>query len=164
MKFVRFWSILTVLACLVSPVAAEEQEDAARSEPVKITADRLEADDAAQKLVFVGNAVAQQGDMTISSQRLVVQYSAENHAVAEIVAEGKVRIFQGKRIASAERAVYDKKQERIVLTGAPVVKEGPNSVQGHEIVLFLDGKRSIVKGGQDGRVKAVFQPGSGDSP
>jgi lipopolysaccharide export system protein LptA len=95
---------------------------------------------------------------------LVVQYSADNRDVAEIIAEGSVRITQGERVASGQRAVYDKNEERIVLTGSPVVKEGPNSVQGHEIILFLDGKRSIVKGGQDGRVKAVFQPGSGDKP
>ncbi|MCK4536591.1 MAG: lipopolysaccharide transport periplasmic protein LptA [Desulfuromonadales bacterium] len=164
MKLVRVLWIAVLLVGLAFPGVAQEVNSGDRSEPINISADRLEADDVAQKLVFVGNAVAKQGDITISSERLVVQYSADNRDVAEIIAEGSVRITQGERVASGQRAVYDKNEERIVLTGSPVVKEGPNSVQGHEIILFLDGKRSIVKGGQDGRVKAVFQPGSGDKP
>lgn len=145
-----------------SPVVGQEQPAATDPEPVQISADRLEADDAASQLVFAGHAVARQGDLSIASDRLTITYQGEDRRLQSIVAEGQVRIEQKGRVATAERAVYDKPAERITLTGSPTVEQGANSVSGEEIVLFLDGQRSIVKGGQKNRVKAVFQPGAGE--
>lgn len=126
--------------------------------PVEISADRMEADDVAKSLLFIGRAVARQGDLTINGDRLTIRYAAEGGDIERIVAEGNVRIVQGERVATAGRAEYLRGEERMVLTGAPVVRDGANSVQGHEITLFLRENRSVVKGGQDGRVNAVFQP------
>lgn len=155
---------LTVLLGLLLSAAVLAETATETTEAVKITADRLEVDDLAQQLVFIGNAVARQDEITLFAGRLTVQYAGEKRSIAEITAEGDVRITQQSRVATGQHAVYDMKAERIVLTGSPVVKEGANSVQGHEIILFLDGKRSIVKGGEGGRVEAVFEPGSGGSP
>jgi lipopolysaccharide export system protein LptA len=163
MKFVSIFCMAGLFACLCLTAVAQEPQNAGGSDAVQITADRLEADDATRKLVFAGNVVAQQEDITISSDRMTIEYAQESNVVRQIIAAGNVQIVQGERLASGQQAVYDKQEKRIVLTGNPSVKDGPNSVQGHEIILFLDGKQSIVKGGQDGRVKAVFQPGSGDS-
>ena len=126
--------------------------------PVEIAADRLEADDVAKTLVFIGNAVARQGDVTITGDRLTIHYAARGGDVDRIVAEGGVRIVQGARVATGGKADYARSEERIVLTGSPRVSEGTSSVQGHEIVFYLKENRSVVKGGQDGRVNAVFQP------
>ena len=130
-------------------------------EPVEIAADRMEADDLAKTLVFIGHAVAKQGDVTINGDRLTIHYAAKGGDVDRIVAEGGVRIIQGARIATGGKAEYFRAEERIVLTGSPKVVDGANSVQGHEIVLYLKENRSVVKGGQDGRVNAVFQPQAG---
>jgi lipopolysaccharide export system protein LptA len=132
-------------------------------EPVEISADRLEADDLAKTLVFIGNAVAKQGEVTISGDRLTIHYPPEGGDVERIVAEGNVRIVQGERVATGHRGEYFRAEERAVLTGTPRVSEGANSVQGHEITLFLRENRSVVKGGADGRVNAVFQP-QGEGP
>ena len=135
-------------------------------EPVEITADRLEADDAAKTLVFIGHAVAKQADVTLYGDRLTIYYTAKGAApdgakggdVDRILAEGGVRIIQGTRVATGGRGEYFRNEDRLVLTGSPKVVDGANSVQGHEIVLFFKENRSVVKGGQDGRVNAVFQP------
>ena len=161
MKLSIFMMLGVLLACLVSPLAAQNLPVDRTSEPVQVTADRMDADDAAQTLVFAGNAVARQGDISIASDRLTIAYLADGRQMKEIIAEGNVKVTQGERVATGQRAVYDSLEQKIVLSGAPVVAEGPNSVSGDEIVLFLDGRRSLVKGGPDGRVKAVFQPGSG---
>ena len=131
---------------------------AGNREPVEISADRLEADDLAKTLVFIGHAVAKQGDVTINGDRLTIRYLPEGGDVERIVAEGNVRIVQGERVATGQRGEYFRAEERIVLTGTPRVSEGSNSVQGHEITLFIKENRSVVKGGADGRVNAVFQP------
>lgn len=160
MTFKSLFIIAGLLFSVCLPSAALAQQD----DPVSITADRMEADDAARKLVFAGNAVARQGDVSITSDRLTIEYSADNRELQQIVAVGNVHIEQGGRVATGGHAVYDKREGRIVLTGDPVVKEGPNSVSGNEITLFLNGKRSLVTGTGESRVRAVFQPGSGDAP
>jgi lipopolysaccharide export system protein LptA len=131
-------------------------------EPVEITADRLEADDVAKSLVFIGHAVAKQGDVTINSDRLTIYYAAQGGDLDRIIAEGNVRIVQGERVATGNRAEYFRGEDRMVLSGSPRVAEGANSVQGSEIVLYLKENRSVVMGGQSGRVNAVFQPQKGD--
>ncbi len=161
MKLFSSLLLSLLLVSLPLSVIAADLPGGTSSESVKITADRLEADDAARTMVFAGNAVARQGDVSIASDQLTIEYLAEDRQVKQIVAEGNVKIVQGARTATGQRAVYDKQNEQIVLSGSPVVSEGPNSVRGDEIVLFMDGRRSLVKGGAGGRVQAVFQPGSG---
>lgn len=150
-----------MLVALSLPVFAQDLSVGVSNEPVRVTADRLEADDTSRTLKFTGNAVARQGDVSIASDQLTVEYLAEDRQVKQIVAEGNVKIIQGQRVATGQRAVYDRLQEQIILSGSPVITEGPNSVRGDEIVLFMDGRRSLVKGGSSGRVQAVFQPGTG---
>jgi lipopolysaccharide export system protein LptA len=127
-------------------------------EPVEISADRMEADDASKVLVFIGHAVAQQGDVTINGDRLTIHYTAKDGDVDRIIAEGNVRITQKERVATGGRAEYFRAEERVVMTGSPKVSEGSNSVQGDEVILYVRENRSVVKSGQGGRVSAVFQP------
>lgn len=126
--------------------------------PVEISADQLEADDAAKTLVFIGHAMARQGDVTINGDRLTIHYAAPGGDVERIVAEGKVSIVQGSRVATGGKAEYFRSEERIVLSGSPKISDGANSVQGHEIVLYPRENRSVVRSGQNARVNAVFQP------
>ncbi|TLM68968.1 MAG: lipopolysaccharide transport periplasmic protein LptA [Deltaproteobacteria bacterium] len=162
----RCWILCAALVLLVGTAIAAPLSRTASKEPVEITADRLEADDVAKSLVFIGNAVAKQGDVTINSDRLTIYYAGQGSAaqggdIDRIVADGSVRIVQGSRLATAGRAVYFRGEDRMVLTGSPKVTEGSNSVQGNEIILYLKENRSVVMGGQSGRVNAVFQPKKG---
>lgn len=166
----RCWILCAGLLLLTGAAMAAPSgfPRSASKEPVEVTADRLEADDVAKSLIFIGHAVAKQGDVTINSDRLTVYYAAQGGAaqggdIDRIVAEGNVRIVQGSRQATANRAVYFRAEERMSLTGSPKVTEGTNSVQGTEIVLYLKENRSVVIGGQSGRVNAVFQPQKGGS-
>lgn len=154
----RCWILCAGLLLMAGVAVAEPPAPTGSREPVEIAADRLEADDVAKTLVFVGHAVAKQGDIIINGDRLTIHYAAQGGDVDRIVAEGNVRITQGARVATGHRADYFRAEERMVLTGSPRVSEGANSVQGHEIVLFIKENRSVVKSGQDGRVNAVFQP------
>jgi lipopolysaccharide export system protein LptA len=67
---------------------------------------------------------------------------------------------QQEKLATGEKAVYYKDEERVVMTGSPKVTEGENFVEGQEITLYLNEKRSVVSGGTGGRVNAVFTPRS----
>ena len=155
-------SVLTLLTILTGVPAPEAK--AQGHDPVNISSDRLEADDRAHVLVFSGNAVAVQDDVTVHADRLTVKYSGEQRDIQQVTAEGHVRIIQGTRVATGDKATLHQADERIVLTGSPKVTDGDNSVQGEEITIFLNNKRSVVTGGAGGRVNAVFTPKGGAQP
>lgn len=153
-----------VLLFLPLTAFASTEEPLQSRGPVEVTADRLEADDQAQTLIFSGNAVATQDDVTIYGDRLIVTYQGEKREIETVVAEGSVRITQGERLATGEKAVLYHAEERVVLTGSPKVIDGESSVQGQEITVFLNEKRSIVTGGEGGRVNAIFTPKKEEKP
>lgn len=162
-KIICFGTYALLLLLPLSVFAAPEVMSKKRG-PVEVTADRLEVDDRTQILVFVGNAVATQDDVTISGERLTVKYTGEQREIEQIVAEGAVRIVQGTRIATGEKAILYHVEDRIVLTGSPKVSDGSDFVQGQEITIFMNDLRSVVTGGNGGRVKAVFTPQSKEKP
>jgi lipopolysaccharide export system protein LptA len=161
MKKIFFICLFLVLP--FPAVAALELSSENRG-PVEVSSDRMEADDQAQTLIFAGNAVASQDDVTIYGDRLTVKYRGEKREIEQVIAEGAVRIVQGGRVATGEKAVLYHLEERIVMTGSPVVRDGENFVKGQKITIYLNDKRSVVTGGSGGRVNAVFTPQSEDKP
>lgn len=152
--------LLVVLLLLPVSISAAPVDKYKNRGPIHVTSDRLEADDESQTVMFSGNAVATQDDVTIHADRLIIKYTGEKREVVQLVAEGQVRIEQQEKIATGDKAVYYKDQERLVMTGSPKVTEGDDFVEGQEITLYLDEKRSVVSGGAGGRVKAIFTPRS----
>ena len=156
-KLILHLFIAVILLAPVSISAAPVDTSQNRS-PIHVTSDRLEADDEAQIVIFSGNAVASQDDVTIYADRLTIKYTGEKREIVEIIADGQVRIVQQEKVATGEKAVYYNQEERVVMTGSPKVTEGDNFVEGQEITLYLNEKRSVVSGGDGGRVKAIFTP------
>lgn len=152
--------LMTGPAALAAPVLS----GGSSREPVEIAADRLEADEAMRSLVFIGHAEAKQGDITINGDRLTIFYADKGSDVERIVAEGNVRINQGSRLATGDRAEYFRVEERVLLSGSPRVTDGRSTVQGDEIELFIKENRSVVKSGKGGRVNALFQPAGEHAP
>jgi len=150
--------ISAVLLLTPLSVFAASVDSSRNRGPVEVSADQLEVDDQAQTLVFSGNAVATQDDVTIHGDRLTVKYTGEKRDIEQVIAEGSVRIVQETRVATGEKAILYQVEERIVLTGSPKVSDGDDFVQGQEITIFLNDRRSVVTGGAGGRVKAVFTP------
>ncbi|MCD6527525.1 MAG: lipopolysaccharide transport periplasmic protein LptA [Desulfuromonas sp.] len=154
-------TLVFILIVLVTSSAAEQAElkhDA--SLPVHITSQRLEADDFAGFFIFEGDVQAQQGDVYIYADKLTVFYTdSEKKEIDRVVAETDVRIVQLQRVATGQKAIFFQQQGRVELTGDPRVVQGENVVEGEKIVVFLNDNRSIVEGGEKGRVKAIFVPG-----
>ncbi len=128
------------------------------SEAIEITSHRLEADQAAGTVRFVGEVVAVQGDITIRAEELILYQANEGQRIDRIEAFRQVRIEQGERVATGQKAILDRARGQVVLTGSPKVRQGADFVEGDEIVFFLNSERSIVRSKGDERVKAVFHP------
>jgi lipopolysaccharide export system protein LptA len=128
------------------------------SAPLEITSQRLEADGALREVVFSGKVVAVQDGMIIRSNKLIVRYFASREEISSVEAVGEVRIEKSGRIATAGRGLYEVAEGTVVLTETPRVQQGENSIEGDEIVFFLEEDRSIVKSRSGSRVRAVLTP------
>jgi lipopolysaccharide export system protein LptA len=144
----------------------------ASKQPVHITSDTLEAFNDERLIVFSGNAVAVQGDKVIRSDKLLVYYKkgadegkesktagiGQGGDLDRIEAKGPVRITQLKKIVTGDEAVYYQDDQKIIVSGNAVMREGPNIVKGDRITVLLDENRGIVEAPVKKRVTATIYP------
>ena len=140
--------------------------------PLRIASDRMEANQKDRTILFEGNVVVQQDDLTITGRQLRV-YTAEGQTDAaapsamvdkidRIEVEGNVKISQKDKVAVADRAIYYHAEQKIVLSGHPSVSQGEDTIQGRLITLLIAQGKSIVEGGAETPVQAVLHPGKKD--
>ena len=129
-----------------------------RESPLVITADRMELRRKENLIVYRGNVLAERGDVKIQSDVLSARYDPGDGALKTVVAEGKVRVSQGAREMTGDKAVFDDSNETITVSGNTVMRDGDNSVSGGRVTIYLKEDRSVVEN-RGGRVKAVIFPG-----
>jgi lipopolysaccharide export system protein LptA len=170
-----------VLVLLVTGTWAVSKEGAltfrrSPDQEIKIQAEKgtLRSIPGGWETVFGKNVRVKQGDVTLTCDRLTVEYvekkgradrqerqkdpigNVPNNAdIKTIVASGNVKIVQGDRRAFAGKAVYDNAARTITLTGEPRLWQGGNTVTSETIIMYLDQKRTEFPT----PVKGVFQPG-----
>ena len=140
--------------------------------PIVIKSKTLEVNDKKKEVTFEGGVRAEISvkgdDFVIECKKMLVYYknppSQQQKAESEtkidrIIATGDVRFNRGQGgVATAEKAVYYQDDEKIVLTGRPVVKQGKDSVEGDQITIFLEENRHIVESLGDKKVRAIIFP------
>lgn len=141
-----------------APKPAAGRAAAGREAPLVITADRMELRRKENLIVYRGNVLAERGDVKIRSDVLSARYDAGDGALKTVVAEGQVRVSQGAREMTGDKAVFDDSKETITVSGNTVMRDGDNSVSGGRVTIYLDEDRSVVEN-RGGRVKAVIFPG-----
>lgn len=150
--------LFSILLSASGAVAAPERLPDPSSLPIEVTAQQLDADQGQRRATFSGEVVAKQGDITLYCDKLVVYSLPDQEQVDRLEAFGHVRVIQLDRTATADRAVYRQLQGTLVLYGNAEVHQEQNTVAGEEITVYLRDNRSVVKGGDGGRVKAVLFP------
>ena len=144
-----------------APPALMNQHDS--KQPIHITSKRLQADGVLNRVRFIGAVEARQGDMVISAPEMVLFFQEKTREIEKVEAFPGVRVVQGGRVATGQKGVYFAAEGKIVMTGSVRVRRGEDSLEGDEIVIFLNGERSIVTSKEGARVRAVFHP-KGDQP
>jgi lipopolysaccharide export system protein LptA len=140
-------------------------------EPIQVVADRLEAFDAEKLVVFSGHAVAVQGDKVIKSDKISLYYKKEKTPAAKpgreispagdlerIEARGHVSVTQGSKVVTGDLAIYYQDEQKIVMTGNPLMRDGSNTVAGDRIVVYLNENRGVVERSDNKRVTATIYP------
>jgi len=167
---IAFW-----LTCPLALAQEEAPEAPApdNQQPIRITSNRLEADDAALTVTFIGQVKAVQGETTLYCDRMVVHYlksdapagAEETEAtreISQINAYGHVRLIRGDQKAYGREGVYEVVGSRVILTGSPKLTQGDNVITGDKVIVYLDEDRAEVEGGVQG-VEAVITPASSET-
>jgi lipopolysaccharide export system protein LptA len=139
------------------PSAPRARED--RGQPVTVDADRMERYGKESLVIFSGNVVARQNGSVQYADRMEVYLDEKGDRVVRTVSTGNVRIVtRDCKTGTAQRAEYVDLEQRMVLVGNARVWQDDNVVTGETITMFLSQDRSLVQGGKQERVKAVFSP------
>lgn len=136
--------------------------------PIIIHSNSLEVDQKKGLIVFEGKVRARREDMVVDCQKMIVYYldnstknesSVESSRIDKIIALGDVIINRPDGgVARAGKAVFYQNEDKVVLTENPIIQRGPDFVEGHRIIIFLNENRSIIEGGETKRVKATLFP------
>ena len=118
-----------------------------KSGPIDIKSDQLSLDYKAKTVLFSGHVQAVQSGSEMTSDKLLVNYLNDFNDIKDAVADGNVRLSQGGRWATSDHAVANEEQHTVVLTGNPVVHEGPDQIAGKKITVYLQTGQSVVEGG-----------------
>ncbi len=158
--------VLLVAAVFSNPANAQFRNAQDTTLPIEIAADALEVQQDNQIAVFSGNVDAQQGEMKLRAEKLLVYYHEGSggeaaQAISKIDAEGQVFFSSGSETASGGQGTYDVDNGVIVLTGQVVLTQGDNVIKGNRVVLDLKSGLSTMDSaaaGGDGRVRGLFVP------
>jgi lipopolysaccharide export system protein LptA len=130
-----------------------------RAQPVTVDADKMERFGKESLVIFTGNVVARQNNSVQYADRMEVYLDEKGDKILRTVSTGSVRIItRDCRTGTARRAEYTDLEQRMVLIGNARVWQEDNVVSGETITIFLSQDRSVVQGGKQERVKAVFYP------
>jgi lipopolysaccharide export system protein LptA len=128
------------VAALTALHAAALPED--RNQAIEITADKAVRDERAGFTVYSGDVILIQGSLHIEADKLTIFHDRE--AADRIVAEGQpARMRQQPAVdqtpvrAEANRIVYVKSTEQIVLTEAASIEQDGATVTGESIKYFM---------------------------
>ena len=126
--------------------------------PIDITSDTVEANQKQNTLTFKGNVIAKQEDITLYANTLVIYYDQETKKLKQIIATGNVKVVQLERRATSKKATFHQDDNKVVLDGEAVVREGENVIRGERIIYYVDEERSVVEGGKGSRVNTLITP------
>ena len=172
------WLLLTVSMALAQETktlpSSPFNQFMVKEKPIQITSDKMEVSQKDGTIVFEGHVVAQQENLTMVGKKLVVlavkekekpknakadaEQSGVINRVDRIEVTGDVKITQGDKLATCDKAVYYRQDQKIILSGNPQVSQGKDVLNGRVITLYLLEERSVIEGGGQNPVKATIYP------
>jgi len=139
--------------------------------PIEIVADRLTVEQAEARAVFLGNVLAEQGEMLLRADRLVVYYQLgeagiDGQAIRRIEVEGNVTIASAEETAVGDEGFYDVTGAMIELAGNVVLTRDANVIRGDRLEIDVERQLATMTSMPDRpageRVRALFRPSAED--
>jgi lipopolysaccharide export system protein LptA len=147
---------------MAGPVAAQEANVAFGTEPhdstqpVEVTADRLDVNQTDGTATFTGNVVVVQGELTLTAGRVLVEYGeSEPREIERILAYENVTLVSPTEAAEGDEAIYEVASRSVVMTGNVLLTQELNAVTGERLTIDLDTGTGVV----EGRVRTILRSG-----
>jgi len=171
---------LTFLLLLSALGTSHSQTPTKPMVQTEVLADRFrgENDGETAYLLFEDNVVLTATNMTLKCQKLEIYTLLKNEesdqpqgkvaigvfsSIEKILASGGVEIIQHERYATAERAEVQPNEERVVLSGSPIVEQGGWRFSNPKGELILDrGSGRISAPGEENVQIQILGPPIGD--
>jgi len=134
----------------------------ASRDPIDIASDGVEANQKQNRVTFSGNVIAKQGETTLYCNTLVILYDPDTKKLKEMIATGNVKIVQLERRATSQKATFQQDENKAILEGEAVVREGENVIRGERVIFYVAEERSVVESGKGGRVNTHITPPTGE--
>ena len=159
----RFILALALAAVgLAAPVSGQEANVAFGSaehdpsDPIEVTSDRLNVDQTDGTAVFTGNVVVIQGEMRLTADRVVVEYTrTEPREIERMRAFDNVVLVRGEEAAEGEEAVYTLADRVVVMTGDVLLTQEQSAISGDTLTVQLDDGTGVM----EGRVRTILRTG-----
>jgi lipopolysaccharide export system protein LptA len=163
MNVTRLISAIAAALLLAAPVLAQGAnvsfgtEDHDASQPVEVTSDRLDIDQTTGTATFSGNVVVVQGDLTLTADRVRVEYGqTEPREIERIFAFDNVTLVSPTEAAEGDEAVYEVATRSVLMTGNVILTQELNAVSGDRLTIDLETGTGVV----EGRVRTVLRSGA----
>lgn len=161
------WTLAAGAAAMMGALAVQAQVLTGHDSnaPVDFSADRIEVQDRADRVVVSGNVQVTQGNLRLTADRLTVAYSrAGGIEINRLDAMGGVVVTRANETARGDVAIYDLDRRIITMLGNVQLTQGANRLSGGRLLIDLRTNRSSVDGrpgatpgvNQGGRVSGTF--------
>tara|TARA_B100000575_G_C23073798_1_gene618523 strand:- start:953 stop:1405 length:453 start_codon:yes stop_codon:yes gene_type:complete len=124
------------------------------AELIKISSEELKVDRNNGKSIFTGNVHAKDNSMELWSEKLTVFYDQKLDNITSIIAIKNVKILRIDFEAYGEKAIYDSKNNELIIEGNVVVIQNENQIVGDKLTMDLENSTSIMTSNSKNRVNA----------
>lgn len=122
-----------------------------------ITSQKLSFNYRSRFAVFEGNVFVSDPQVQIWADRMTVIFEKDN-SMKMVTAAGNVRIQESDRNATCEKAVYDVRSGKFILSGSPVVRRGQEFLKGKVLVFW---RNEETMEGEEVELKIIPSKGQG---
>lgn len=156
-----FFRVFALVSLLATPVLAQETNISFGglkgdvTQPVEMTSDSLEINQAVGTALFTGNVLVTQGAMKLSANQVNATYSEDSKTIDKIVASGKVLLVNATDAAEADNADYTIATGLVVMTGNVLLTQSNATIAAQKMTIDL----KTGTGRMEGRVTTTFVPG-----
>jgi lipopolysaccharide export system protein LptA len=167
-------SFLAVAAAISFGASAQTPEKKgfalSNDKPIQIESDNLQLREQEKKALFDGNVKVVQGEMTLTSDHMIVYYKGQGNSLAagggdidRIEVNGNVHVVSGTQSARGEKGDFDMRSEVLNLSGKQVVLvDKGNVLTGCKLTVLMKTGQATM-GNCGARVKILIDTQSNKS-
>lgn len=128
---------------------------------LSITSKKMTLKNQENTILFEGDVVVERDTMRLKANKVdvvfipmsereegLVETVDKKREVSTITATGNVEFVQDARTIHSNKVIYYKKDEKMVFTGSPNIREGQDELKGERITVYINEDRVIVEGGE----------------